>query len=272
MNKMSIIHVGSEARKIVDELRQFSTYEFFCLDDVKDGLEHREYEEYAMDLVPQSFFDGVKASGTKELTLICSACPKAAMSLSVLAQFKNDFEITVLFIRMGSFLSNPNDLFFEKMEMGVFQEFARSGLFKEVLILDYELILGLYPEEDDVWSIISNNIHLKNFCEHKEPDFSYSNGINVPNYANLEETSRIGTIFLFNPENYGENVEQSYFLLDSATKLHYYVGTDMNAQKHLTKIKTNPRLERTDQIVTHKVYESGKNFAVGVVYSNEVNY
>jgi len=101
----------------------------------------------------------------------------------------------------------------------VFQEYARSGLFKQVYLLDNQKIsdiMGPVPIMkywDTLNNLIVSTYHMINVFDHTEPVLT--------TMTDRIDTARISTIGLLNMEN---DEEKMFFSLDIPREKNYYYG------------------------------------------------
>ena len=191
-------------------------------------------------------------------TLFITSCGMVSgASLSILEKIKDKTNISIMYIipQRANIVGDKklqNNLLFN-----VLQEYARSGVFKRLYLLDNQkisVIMGPVPimrYMDSLNNMIVSSYHMINVFEHTEPVLT-----TVTNRIN---TARISTFGLMDMQN---NQEKLFFDLDISREKNYYYGIpkkqleeDENLMEAIQKnIKNN--LEHDKIKITYSVYST----------------
>ena len=178
----------------------------------------------------------------------------SAASLSVLSQLKDNCEISVLYIKPDLDGLNEKEKMQERLTFNVFQEYARSGLLKQVYLVDNDMmedIIGEVPITEyynRINDLIVSTIHMINIFNHSAPVVS-----------TVSKPSDISRICTFGIAALDKKEEKLFFPLDEMREKQYYyaipekkIKTDGTLMK---KIKEATRGEKTAYGVYSTSYE-----------------
>jgi len=218
----TIIGLGSAGCKIADKFAFYEQYAVFKIDSEDIEKDTRslvlpkrktaeEYEKKVPSL--KRFFKGA----TKDiLFIVCGGGTISGASLRILEQTKAK-NINVLYIKPDlKFLGEVN-LLQERTIRNVFQEYARSGVFNQLYIIDnkeIEKILGEIPVIgyfDKINELIVSTMHMINVYQHLDSVYS------TPHIS--KEINRISTFGIF---DFKTGKEKLFFSLDSTSEKSYY--------------------------------------------------
>ena len=216
-----IIGLGSAGCKIADQFLQFPQYEIYKIDINLKGdncfcMEQKSHPEEYERSVPnmESFFKNLKGD---ILFIIGGGGKISGASLQILKQIKN-CNINILYIRPYTKSLTKTAYLQERLTFGVLQEYARSGLFKKIFLVDntkIENIIGDVPileYNQKLNEIIVNTFHYINIFNHTEPLIS--------NIEPPKDNQRILTIGIFDLK---DNSEKTFFELENiGHKCYYY--------------------------------------------------
>jgi hypothetical protein len=186
---------------------------------------HEEYETNCPDL--KTFFSDV----TDDILFITSGdCDVVSASLAILKQVKEKNISLLYLIPDVDYLYN-NALLVNKVVFNVFQEYARSGMFKKLYLFDsktLEIFLGDIPIAD--W-----------YEEHISLIYNTYNGINsinnlqyiISNYSEPKDVCRISTFGYYDLEN---NTEKLFFNLKNIDDKCYNFFINENVLKTDNKL------------------------------------
>ena len=200
----------------------------------------------------------------------CSAV--AAASLVILEYLSKRCSISLLYIKPEiDFLSEKEKLQ-ERTIYNVLQQYARSAVFQNMLIVSNEMIedflqdVPLSEYKDSLNKTIVDTYHMINYLNHIKPVSS--------SFSGLSEVSRIYTIGFFDMEN---NEEKMLFPIDNSIQKRYYYAINrktINTEKGLhKKIINQLKTKQTDDIsVCYSIFETDyeNNFAFVVEYSSQI--
>ena len=215
----TIIGLGSAGCNIAEKFENKADYLVKLIDHDIEGencfsLKKQEmpedYENNTPDLT--SFFENI----TKKVVLVVGGSGKiSGASLQILKQLKTR-EINVLYIRPDRELLSSNGKLQEKLTFNVFQEYARSGVFKNIFLVNNEdigQIIGDIPIMEyynKINTVIYNSV--SNFLNHSDKDAIID--VSTP----PKEISRIITFGIYDIEN---DVERLFYPLDFVDDKHY---------------------------------------------------
>ena len=215
---MLMVGLG-EAGKNIAELFAPHTknYKIICLDE-DEGIDKRNsVEEY--DEHPVKFTQKGLKSHDEAFLFVCGSGKIAGATLRVLEALR-DFKTTVVYIVPDLEFLSDTEKKRHKVHFGVLQEYTRSGMLHEMLILDNKVMLELagagtaLKYYQKVNYFIYNTIQNLMYCKHVSPEFG--------KLHEKKEISRISTIGL---GKFGEE-EKLLFPLDNVTETCYYINID----------------------------------------------
>lgn len=238
----NIIAIGSKASRLADKFKQFEQYnEIISFKD--NELQASSIEEYE-----NIDFNNLNSDLDENLFIFFGENERTACALKLIEKYKNKKNY-VFYIR-----PNLNDLDFDKLKQerlfyNVFQEYARSGLFEDLYLInikDLEEItpdLNLIEYENKIFNTLSNLIHNLNCYNHIEPL--------KENYISCPIAARINTIGIFNLE---QNFDQWLFPVEDVSHLCYYVAVDEKTLQNDTNL-----LKKINDFVELRQQRFGKN-------------
>jgi hypothetical protein len=219
---MFVIGLGNGGIRIAEEFQAYPQYDVFKIGlDLEEDTRNKnlkkcsspeEYEEKCPDL--SKFFKDVKE---EVLFVMVGSSEITGAALAILEQLKH-CRINVLYVRPDTSLLSQKRFLQERVTFNVFQEYARSGLFNKLYIVDNLMMeqvigdtpIGLYHKKLN--SLICSTLHMINVCKHDEPIF----------LTDLEESAitRIGTFGISDPATGKENL--FYNLVNTTNKFYYF--------------------------------------------------
>tara|TARA_Y100000593_G_C4248060_1_gene305711 strand:- start:78 stop:908 length:831 start_codon:yes stop_codon:yes gene_type:complete len=226
--------------------------------------------EDAEEKVP-IFSELQKAVSNKKTFFICAGGGRTSgASLRILEQIRNA-ELNIVYIRPDLSFLNEEEKKREKIVYNVLQEFARSGLFEKIFILENTKIaeilgdLSIVEYFSRINKIIVNSLHMINYLSNAK---SIIGNISAP-----RDENRISTIAVYNMEKSEESV---FFDLENTREKHFYFALNhqtLEKEKNmLKKIKEQVKKSRQSDLtsvsydITSTTYET--NFAYVVLYTN----
>ena len=270
---MNIIGLGNTGCNIAQEFENYPQYNVFCIDSEQRNCKNsylipkydhpEKYEANCPDLGPFLNVDGdvmFILGGSGDITGAC---------LRVLEKIKH-CNITILYIKADqSLLSNTSRLQ-QRATFHILQEYARSGVFKDIFLLDNTLISAIIGDVPiaDYYSSINKTIvpilHFINVFEHSKPIMT--------TFSNLAETSRIKTISILDLET---GSEKMFFSLDNPTESRYYYGVGARSLKEDASLNNKIRNQMRNKNVktSFSIYQTeyDYNFCYGIVCSREIS-
>ena len=234
---MNIIGIGTPGCRVAECLSKHDNYNIYQIDThddnytnfimVKEQGNHEAYEKNYKKLK-------LKLEGPT--TIVLSGSGKiTGMILRLLEQLDNK-SVSVLYIKPR--LSDISDIqkTRHKVVSQVLQQLTRSGLLKEFLIVDNEMVERLVTDSTVVnyWSpinrIISDTFHMVNVFKNTEPLLKSNN--KVP------ETAKMSTFSLVDFENSTENY---FYDLQMPRARSYYFALNEDYIKENKNLLTNVR-------------------------------
>jgi len=217
----TIIGLGNAGCAIADKFAQYSQYKVYKLDV---GLKrtpstyplkhHENFEDYERKCPTFSrFFKGIE----DEILFIVGGGGKISnASLAILSRLKH-CKISVLYVKPDlSFLGSEAKLL-NNMVYNVLQEYARSGVFQRIYLVDNIILENTIPDVtvknfyDKLNEAIVSTLHMINFLNHNN---SITDTFSPPPVG-----VRISTIGFVEPE---KNEDKMFFLLDNVSDIVYY--------------------------------------------------
>tara|TARA_Y100001938_G_C8101510_1_gene442114 strand:+ start:6830 stop:7660 length:831 start_codon:yes stop_codon:yes gene_type:complete len=250
-------NAGCSIANLLSEYPQYSCYKFDAgLPKDKRTFPLKEYkkiEDYEEKMPSVRSF----LRGTEEdvIFIMAGGGKVSSCALKILEAVKKK-KITVVYIQPEFSLLSKTQLQLEKMAYNVLQQYARSGLFKELIIVSNssieQLMGGLSVKNyyKEINHAIASTLHMLNVYRNNKPLFS--------TFDKKPEGVRISTIGAVDPES---DEEKMFFSLDNVTDIEYHyaydiseIETNNNLLSDL-KTKTNNKKELVKR-VTYGVYET----------------
>ena len=265
---MNIVGIGSAGCKIADVFSQYPQYKIFKIDvdisgkgcyTVPEFEEVEEYESYNYPKI-KTFFKSLKG---ETVCIIGGSGKISCGSLKILENIKRN-PVSILYIKPDIEMLNEKQKMIEKVVYNVMQEYTRSGIFENMLIIsnpEIDKMIGGAPiigYHDALNENLVPTLHMLNYFLNTDP---VSGGI-----PKAKETHRIYTVGAFDTQ---KNEEKLFFLLDNPRSKCYIYGvnekklkTDKNLMK---KIKKQIDSKKEDNVeITYAVYP--------VEYENDIGY
>lgn len=241
-----IIGLGKAGCNIARGFEKYPQYDVYKIDKKpSDEVNYYQYPEYqdpelydAHNPDLDYFFKGLEG---EILFITCGGSKISAASLNILGRIRERGQINVLYIRPNVEELSGTELLNEKAVFNVFQEYARSGAFKSLIIVEnktIETVLGGLPVfgyYERINETLISTIHMLNVFNHSETVFN--------TYSDLHDPSRITTIGMVNPQN-GE--EYSFYNMEEVREKKYYFAIPENSLKSDQNLLKNIR-ENVDQ-------------------------
>lgn len=266
---MNIVGLGDAGCSIADAFAKYPQYKIFKINvdiegegcyNVPEFDNPEKYEEYGYPKI-KTFFKGMKG----ETTFIIGGSGKISCgSLKILQSIKNR-DISIMYIKPDVSMLDEQDTMIERLVYNVMQEYARSAVFKKMLIisnLDVERVIGGAPVIgyfDELNEMIVPTIHMLNYFSNNK---AASGAISKP-----KETHRIYTVGLFDTK---KNEEKLFFSLDNTRNKCYIYGVNeekLKTDKDLMKIvkKQIDSKKEENLNVTYAIYPTEYEYDIGYV-------
>jgi len=245
-----IIGLGSAGCAIADGFSEYPQYDVYKIDAglqkaknsyaLPTGLDHQGYE----NAVPKNFSSFVKKVPKEGgiLFVVCGSSFVSGASLRILENFKNR-SVSILYIKPDAEMIGGERQLQERLVYRVLQEYARSGLFKEMMLVHnstIEKMLGgvsIRNYHQKINETIISTIHMMNVFENSDPVLAQD----TPS----SDVSRISTLGIMDCE---KNEESFFFPLDKVTEMRYYYGMNEDAlesdSKALGNIRESVRIKK----------------------------
>ena len=221
----TVIGLGQAGCNIADQFKQYPQYKIIKLDEglrktkSSFGLKRQTSPELYEENLPRGIVKYLQEGVMPETLFITSCGMVSGAALSILSKIKDHTNITVMYIvpertELVGDKKLQNNLLFN-----VFQEYARSDLFKRVYLLDNQLlsdIMGPVPimkRWDTMNNLITSTYHMINVFEHTQPVLTTT--------TTRINTARVSTLGLLDSES---NEEKMFFSLDIPREKNYYYG------------------------------------------------
>ena len=258
---MLIIGLGEAGCNIATLFKQHKQYEVVLLDEGKGIKKQKTVEDYdSIDYKPRR--KAIK-SATEGILFVCGSGKIAGASLRVLEALK-DYKTTVVYIVPDLEFASEKQRKRHKVHFGILQEYTRSGMVNEMIILDNKTLFSIagagtalkYYEKVNyfIYSTFQNLL----YCMHVNPDFG--------RLHDKKEVSRISTIGMakFREE------EKLLFSLDNITETCYLINIDeedLNNDEDIIPscqqiIRDNMALERQSSFAIWKSSEENHLYSI----------
>ena len=206
-----------------------------------------------------------------EMFFFCSGNEIAGGSiLTFLEQFKH-LKISVIYVRPDLDLLGEKERIREKVVFSVLQQYARSGLFERICLIDSVKVaeilgnLSIIEYHDKISAMIADSFHMLNYLKNAD---SVMSNVSIPH-----EINRISTLGVYNSE---EGSEKYFYDIENIREKHFYFAFSeeaLNEEKNLLnkiskQIKNAGQSEHTtvSYDITATTYE--ENFAHVEAHTN----
>jgi len=247
---MLIIGLGQAGCNIADLFKQHKQYEVVLLDEGKGIKKQKTVEDYdSTEYKPRR--KAIK-SATEGVLFVCGSGKVAGASLRILEALRH-VKMTVVYIYPDLEFASNIEQKRNKVHFGVLQEFTRSGLINEILLLDNKTLSEVTPPGTvydfykNINYLVYSTIHTLNYCNNVNPEFS---SIHTP-----KEISRISTIGY---AKFEEDEEKLYFPLDNITETRYIIS--INKEELANDVSIIPNIK--GMVRDNKKLERDTSFAI----------
>ncbi len=213
---MLIVGLGQAGCNIAKLFKSHEQYDVELLDEDKGIKKQSCVEDY--DSIQYKPRKKAIKSASEGILFVCGSGKIAGATLRVLDGLKH-VQMKVVYIVPDLEYSTQKEKMRHRVHYYVLQEYARSGMIQELILLDNKIMLSIaghgtiYKYFDKVNYLIYSSIHTFNYCNNVEPEFN--------SLHETKEISRISTIGMGGLE---ENDEKLFFLLDNITETSYIVN------------------------------------------------
>jgi len=260
---MNIIGLGQCGCNIAEHFLKYSQYEVYLYDTeerdhenfklLKEQKTHKDYE----DNFPEHY---IKPEHDETIFICSTSGTISGVSLKLLHMFK-DTEIRIVLI-----LPEENEMLEtyklqHKLIFNALQDYARSGMFKDVILISNEILEETIPDltflnkYDKINEVISYSIHMINVFENTKPVSKTK--------VDHKEHCRILSIGSY---DYKNNSEKMYFLLDSEDESCYYISIPRKKlEKDFELVKLMKDNFKDKENMSYQVYSNSSDYDYGLV-------
>ena len=264
----TIIGLGQAGCAIADKFAEYPQYNIYKIDvglkrtPTTYGLaKQNNFEDYEKKAPTFSKFLN-KLSGDV-LFVVGGGGAVSSATLSTLKRIKH-CNISILYIKpdmdfLGKDAKNLNN-----MCLGILQEYARSGVFQRIYLVDNSKLEEILPSVsikkyyDNLNEAIVSTFHMLNI---------FNNNKSVTDtFSPLPAATRISTIGFVSPE---DNIDNMFFSLDRSTDIAYYYAYSQSrleeGSKLFSEIKKSIKKKMSDDVrVTYGIFET--NYEQDYIY------
>ena len=230
---MLIVGLGNAGCKIASLFKSQSQYHVEIIDEGKGIKKKNSVEEY--DKVNYKPRKKAIKSATEGILFVCGSGKIAGASLRVLEGLRH-VKMTVVYLYPDLEFSSTKEIRRNRVHFNVLQEYTRSGLIEEIILLDNKVLLKhvghgtVLSYFDKVNSFVYSIIHTLNYCDNVKPEFEAE--------QERKEISRISTIGW---GDFEENKEKLFFSLDNITETGYIIN--INEEELANDISVLPNVK-----------------------------
>lgn len=261
MNK--VVGIGKFASLVADEMGKHPEYTIYkftedsaspdtfalgSLPDMKHYEEEIPLDEIKLFMRSISDTDGV-------LAIVEGGNPMSGATLQILKTIK-DSDLHVLYLIPDMDMASSEEKSYHKICFGILQEYARSGVFKNLYIIDRpkaEEMVGDVPVseyERSVANFISYTVAMVNYFSNT--DAVLENKISKNDWCNISS---------FGLASFDNNLVNDLFSLENIENIHFYYGipeTTLSQDSTLIKkIKSHVKNQKSsDQTISYSVYST----------------
>jgi len=273
----TVIGLGGVGCKVAQCFENYSQYNVVCVDDepmdfkdklvVKKQSSPEQYEE-SFKTIPKRIKDKIKQD---VIFVLSGSSLVSSIALKFLHQIR-DKTITVVCVRPEQDLLDETEAMHEKMVFSILQEYARSGLFKNIYLtsnsemdsmVEDASIKEYYPA---INNLIASMFHMVMVFDHQDSE--------VSNFSIINESRRICTLGVLKIEDGSESL--LFPMTDTMDARLYYgiskvsLEQDRNLQRNIIKLikEKNQELCKYSYGVYQTQYES--DFCYIKKYSSKV--
>tara|TARA_R110002074_G_scaffold251741_5_gene423353 strand:+ start:1312 stop:2136 length:825 start_codon:yes stop_codon:yes gene_type:complete len=266
---MNVVGLGGAGCKIAKCFEAYDQYNVVYIDHESHGnttvlvdkQDHPEkYESSEID------FDEVRAlcNDVEMVFFVCGASLVSSLSLRILEHIQ-DKKIHVYYVRPDISMLSSMRQANEKVVFNVLQQFARSGKFDRITLLDNQMIEELLGDMpiigfwDKINEVISYSVHMLNVFHN-----------NTPVWGGLEQPNISNRISSFGMKDMSTMKENMFFSLDGEKELCYIYAVNRErleeANDLLKKIREDLKSRLTDNLnISFGIFPTDYDRDVGYV-------
>jgi len=226
----TVIGLGKAGCAIADNFAQYSQYKTFKMDiglessattfRLEQSQNIEDYEQNCPDV--SKFFEGVSG----DILFVVGGGGKVSVASLAILEFLKHCNISVLYIKPDQDFLGSQGKIIDDLVFNVFQEYARSGVFARLYLVDNALVERAIPPVSlknyyfNLNEAIVSSLHMINVFNH------------IPSvtdtFSGLPVATRISTIGFVEPK---KNVDKMFFSLDNVTdRVYYYAYNKMKLE------------------------------------------
>jgi len=213
---MLIIGLGEAGCNIAKLFKVHDQYHVELLDEGKGIKKQATVEEYdSINYKPRK--KAIK-DASEGILFVCGSGKVSGATLCILEALRH-VKMRLVYISPDLEYSSKDEQLRHRVHFNVLQEFTRSGLVNEMLLLDNKMLIEIagygtiYNYYNKVNQFIYTVVHTLNYCKNVKPEFG--------SFHKPKEISRIATI------GHGlleKNDEKLFFPLDNITETSYIIS------------------------------------------------
>lgn len=267
-----VIGLGSAGCRITDIFAKYPQYETFKIDVGLKGdncfsmplnHSHEEYEKNTPDM--SSFLKDIEGD---VLFVIGGGGNISGSTLQIMKQLKN-CTLHVLYIRPVLSTLNKTDFLQERVTYSVFQEYARSGVFKKLFIASNENLeeivgdVSILEFNNEINKQIVNTIHYTNIFQNTEPVLD-----------STEPPKDIARICTFGIQDIKTGEEKSFFNLQNVCdKIYFYAINESDLKSDTKLIKSiREQVSKSEIRPSYQIHSTKhpQSFCYFISYSSRI--
>jgi hypothetical protein len=265
-----IIGLGSAGCKIADEFSAYPQYDIYKIDVGISGdrcysmppkTTPEDYERAVPDM--STFFADVSGD---VLFIVGGGGKISGATLQILKQIKNS-TLHLLYIKPYAKALTKLGMLQDRVTFNVLQEYARSGIFKKMFIVDntvLETIVGDVPileYNKKLNEVLVSDFHYINVFNHTEPV--------LQNIEPPKETQRICTLGIYDPKN---NSETPFFELQNVGHKCYYYAVPEQVLKSDGKLFKMIKEKAAEEQSSYQIHTTkhAETFAYFLAHSSYI--
>tara|TARA_R110000822_G_scaffold68950_1_gene167757 strand:- start:175 stop:993 length:819 start_codon:yes stop_codon:yes gene_type:complete len=257
---MLIIGIGTAGCNIAKLFKVHEQYHVELLDEGKGIKKQSTVEEY--DSINYKPRKKVIKDASEGILFVCGSGKVAGATLRVLEALRH-VKMQLVYLCPDLEYSSNDEQLRHRVHFNILQEFTRSGLVHEMLLIDNKKLIDItghgtiYNYYDKTNQYIYTAIHTLNYCKNVKPEFSSPH--------KPKEISRITTI------GHGlleKNEEKLFFPLDNITETGYIIN--INEEELANDISILPNVKAMAK--QSKDLERETSFAIWSTEEDESYY
>lgn len=273
---MKIVGIGGAGCRLADTFGEYPQYTVYKIDDevekekrtycISKASSVEEYEEKCPSF--KNFFRSFR-KGDEVMCIVSGASKVSAVTLRALSAIQRT-NITLLYIMPEMKLIAHKQKLHERVAFNVFQEYARSGLFERMYIVnnaEVEKIIDNVPVVG-YHSVLNHTIaatmHMINVWDNNDPVYSSSSETLV--------TTRVSSFGIVDMKN---NQEKLFFPIDNVNEKCYIYAINKNRLETDGKLfaKLKEKIHNGSEMISNvKIYSTDydEDYAYVIASSSEI--